>query len=265
MAGTKDDDTTFDNLLWWFLSSELAWLASRELAFVSKWIGEKAAKRYLRELLVGFTFMSGWYAELEIEEIADPRTGLITSFTSFPAVRRALWHDRDYPGIDWESSSAVYVGPVMRLHKNPDGSESVVRDCRASVRITVELLRFRHSLVVHNLCSRGLMPWSESVVEPVTQPVEQPESKPESKPKIDPFKTGGRPTAAHLVQAEARRRIKDGEVTVKRGGLSAFAKVLEEWWEPERQRYDPPGPPIQQKHIADVVRSAWNEALAKAS
>ena len=58
-------------------------------------------------------------------------------------------------------SSAVYVGPVMRLHKNPDGSESVVRDCRASVRITVELLRFRHSLVVHNLCSRGLMPWSE--------------------------------------------------------------------------------------------------------
>ena len=60
MAGTKDDDTTVDNLLWWFLSSELAWLASRELAFVSKWIGEKAAKRYLRELLVGFTFMSGW-------------------------------------------------------------------------------------------------------------------------------------------------------------------------------------------------------------
>ena len=44
MAGTKDDDTTFDNLLWWFLSSELAWLASRESAFAANALARKRPK-----------------------------------------------------------------------------------------------------------------------------------------------------------------------------------------------------------------------------
>jgi hypothetical protein len=50
---------------------------------------------------------------------------------------------------------------------------------------------------------------------------------PERPAPLDPFRTGaaGRPTAIEYIEAEARRRIDQGEVTPIRGGLTKFAKI----------------------------------------
>jgi hypothetical protein len=80
---------------------------------------------------------------------------------------------------------------------------------------------------------------------------------------LDPFRTGaaGRPTAAHLILAEAERRITEKEVTPTLGGLTAFSEDLEKWWAEKRLTFDPHGPPMEAGSIKNVVRELWNAAL----
>jgi hypothetical protein len=82
---------------------------------------------------------------------------------------------------------------------------------------------------------------------------------------VDPFRTGsaGRPSASHHVLDEAKRRISKGEVKVRRGGLASFARDLVNWWETERQKYNPPGPPLVSKTVQQTVRPVWHKALSK--
>jgi hypothetical protein len=76
-----------------------------------------------------------------------------------------------------------------------------------------------------------------------------------SEPQIDPFRSGapGRPSAIEVVLAEGRRRIEAGEDALRFGGLAEFARKLSEWWNHERMRFDPPGPPITAKTIANSL------------
>jgi hypothetical protein len=83
--------------------------------------------------------------------------------------------------------------------------------------------------------------------------------------EVDPFRTGaaGRPTASHLVVAEAKRRIEEGEVKPREGGLNDFANLLCKWWDTERLKYQPPGaPPLKPGSIKNAVRQLWNDARA---
>jgi hypothetical protein len=81
---------------------------------------------------------------------------------------------------------------------------------------------------------------------------------------VDPFRTGaaGRPSAAHLIEVEAGRRITNKEVTPTLGGLTSFSEDLETWWEKERHKpeYNPPGPPMKAGSIKNVVRKLWTAA-----
>jgi hypothetical protein len=81
---------------------------------------------------------------------------------------------------------------------------------------------------------------------------------------LDPFRTGaaGRPTAAHIVLDEAKRRIVEKEVTPTSGGLTAFSKKLADWWDVKRKASEPHGPEMKAGSIANVVRDEWNKALA---
>jgi hypothetical protein len=83
--------------------------------------------------------------------------------------------------------------------------------------------------------------------------------------EVDPFRTGaaGRPTASHLVVAEAKRRIEEGEVKPLKGGLNDFAISLFNWWEKERFKYQPPAPALKAGSLKNAgVRKLWKDALA---
>ena len=72
----------------------------------------------------------------------------------------------------------------------------------------------------------------------------------------------GRPTPAAAILAEAERRIREREVVPQQGGLAAFSKDLEKWWEVERHTYKPPGPKMGASGIRSCgVRDLWNAAL----
>jgi hypothetical protein len=157
MAGTDDDINTSDDQ-WWFLSPKLSRLANPELAFVAQHTGdEDAAKEFLWDGVLDKSIR--WYAEIEIHEDGDPvfraRAGLVTSII---AVDRGLWH-RDYFGMNWKASRGIYTGPTIRLQRDPNGSEHLIYDGRATVRIIARLMRFHHGDVMHRLRYRGLMPW----------------------------------------------------------------------------------------------------------
>jgi hypothetical protein len=156
----------------------------------------------------------------------------------------------------WDSS-AVWTGPVLEERQDSLG--------RQTAEIRVWGIRIHHAKFVEFLQGKGFQLRKADVMHQAGVPLQPaaPSEQPETQSEIDPFSTGGRPSAAHLVHAEACRRIENGEVTVRQGDLTAFAKVLETWWKEERKRYDPLGPPLTHGHIANVVRSMWNEALAK--
>jgi hypothetical protein len=82
---------------------------------------------------------------------------------------------------------------------------------------------------------------------------------------VDPFHTGGggRPTAMEFVLLEAERRIRDGEVELRRGLQQAFAEQLVTWWEKERKTHTPHGPKVTAKTIRNNLdfRNLWNQAL----
>lgn len=71
---------------------------------------------------------------------------------------------------------------------------------------------------------------------------------------VDPFKTGasGRPSAASLVEAEAERRIANGEVAPREDDLAKFFRDLAAWWEEKRRKYEPVGPPMKPRSIENV-------------
>jgi hypothetical protein len=50
-------------------------------------------------------------------------------------------------------------------------------------------------------------------------------------PTVDPFRTGapGRPSAAHFIVAEAKRRISSGQIVRQPRGLARFARDLYDW------------------------------------
>jgi hypothetical protein len=79
---------------------------------------------------------------------------------------------------------------------------------------------------------------------------------------LDPFRTGtpGRPTGAELVLAEFRRRLEAGEITPRPRGLSECAEQLATWYETERRRYAPPGPPLSGKRIQPIIRDEYRRA-----
>jgi hypothetical protein len=86
---------------------------------------------------------------------------------------------------------------------------------------------------------------------------------PEDSASPDLFRTGaaGRPTAAHLVLAEAERRIANKEVTPTPGGLTVFSEELADWWDKKRKSFEPHGPEMKAGRVANVVRETWNKAL----
>ena len=81
-------------------------------------------------------------------------------------------------------------------------------------------------------------------------------------PTVDPFRTGapGRPTAAHMIAAEAKRIISSGEVVPQRRGLARFARDLSDWWEQERLKLTPPGPAMKAGTIENKVRKLWRKS-----
>jgi hypothetical protein len=84
-------------------------------------------------------------------------------------------------------------------------------------------------------------------------------------PAVDPFKTGapGRPTVAHLVIAEAKRRIESGEAVLRKDGFTKFAEDLVAWNEEERKR-EPRRPAMKTGSIKNSTRKLWNRALSGA-
>ena len=156
---------------------------------------------------------------------------------------------------DWENSWAECVAP--------DGSH-----------YKLSLIQLNHADLLTELRELGLLP-----------PELEPESKAASSTDVgsapspvtpDPHRTGapGRPSATHIIEAEAKRRIddgkvqpasgriEDGKVRPAPGQLMAFAKVLESWW--EGKRHETSGPPIKAATIADRIRPLWNAALSNA-
>jgi hypothetical protein len=84
-------------------------------------------------------------------------------------------------------------------------------------------------------------------------------------PTVDPFRTGapGRPTAAHIIAAEAKRRISSGEVVPQRRGIARFARDLSNWWERERMKLTPPGPAMKAGTIENKVRDLWQNSQVR--
>ena len=86
---------------------------------------------------------------------------------------------------------------------------------------------------------------------------------------VDPFNSGagGRPSAMEFVLSEAKRRIRDGKVEVRRGKQEEFADALADWWEKERKKGTPPRPKVTAKTIRNNpdFRSLWRQALAAKS
>jgi hypothetical protein len=84
-------------------------------------------------------------------------------------------------------------------------------------------------------------------------------------PTVVPFRTGapGRPSAADLIVAEAKRRISSGEVVPQPRALARFARDLSNWWDGERKKFTPPGPAMKAGTIENKVRDLWQKSQAK--
>jgi hypothetical protein len=82
---------------------------------------------------------------------------------------------------------------------------------------------------------------------------------------VDPFRTGapGRPSAADMIRAEAKRRLSSDEAVPHPRGLARFAADLSNWWERERQKFIPPGPAMKAGTIENRVRDLWRKSQVK--
>ena len=157
--GNKASDDPITPEPFWFLDPQLHRLASVELRFVAQWTDhEKPAQEWIRELLA--LDWLPWWADIEVEELDDIRTVTRANrMTLVGSVRRWLWSKRDYPPIEWETSSSIYIGPSILIGKDPEGFEYPVFDSRGRVRIKASRIRFHHGFTVRRLCQEGLMPW----------------------------------------------------------------------------------------------------------
>jgi hypothetical protein len=89
-----------------------------------------------------------------------------------------------------------------------------------------------------------------------------PEQQPQDNAGPDPFKTGaaGRPTAVAIIQQEAERRIREGEVDPLLRKAGDVADELAEWWEVKRLKYTPPGPSVKTKTIYGYILPLWRNS-----
>jgi len=115
-----------------------------------------------------FWFLNPRLHRLASEPVEVQRANRMTLVGS---VRRWLWSKRDYPPIEWETSSSIYIGPSILIGRDPNGFEYPVFDGRGRVRIDVQRIRFHHGFTVRRLCQQGYMPWPE---EPLAEPPAEP-------------------------------------------------------------------------------------------
>lgn len=81
---------------------------------------------------------------------------------------------------------------------------------------------------------------------------------------LDTFRTGaaGKPTAADFIRSEVKRRIGAREVVPRRGDLEAYSRVMWDWYEKERHKFNPPGPEVKSPgSVENMIRPVWNCAL----
>ena len=183
MASKASDDPITPEPFW-FLDPQLHRLASVELRFVAQWTDhEKPAQEWIRELLA--LDWLPWWADIEVEELDDIRTVTRANrMTLVGSVRRWLWSKRDYPPIEWVTSSSIYIGPSILVGRDPDGFEFPVYDGRGRVRIDVQRIRFHHGFTVRRLCQQGFMPWPPEPSQPPTKPIVEGNAEPgETAPK----------------------------------------------------------------------------------
>ena len=85
--------------------------------------------------------------------------------------------------------------------------------------------------------------------------------EPAEQPTVEPFRTGsaGRPTASAQILAEFQRRVREGEVVPRRGGLKGESKHLATWWAGEQKKHSPPGPPVTAGTVENQIRKYWQE------
>jgi len=93
------------------------------------------------------------------------------------SVRRWLFR-RDYPPIEWATSSSIYIGPSILVGKDPDGFEYPVYDSRGRVHINIQRIRFHHGFTVRRLCQQGFMPWPPEPSQPPTKPIVEGNAEP---------------------------------------------------------------------------------------
>jgi hypothetical protein len=177
-VGNKASDDPSTPEPFWFLNPQLHRLASVELRFVTQWMDhEKPAQEWIRELLA--LDWLPWWADIEVEELDDIRTVIRANrMTLVGSVRRWLWSKRDYPPIEWETSSSIYIGPSILMGKDPDGFEYPVYDGRGRVRIDIQRIRFHHGFTMRRLCQQGFMPWPPELSQPPTKPIVEGNAEP---------------------------------------------------------------------------------------
>ena len=84
---------------------------------------------------------------------------------------------------------------------------------------------------------------------------------------VTSFRTGGagKPTARDFITAEFERRVRDGEVVPRRGGIQEEGKHLSSWWDQERVKYDRDRPPaVSHRTAENHIRERWQALSTKA-
>jgi len=176
MASKASDDPITPEPFW-FLNPQLHRLASVELRFVTQWMDhEKPAQDWIREELAHGWLP--WWADIEVKELDDIRTVVRANRMTFVgSVRRWLFR-RDYPPIEWATSSSIYIGPSILVGKDPDGFEYPVYDSRGRVHINIQRIRFHHGFTVRRLCQQGYMSWPPEPSQLPTKPIVEGNAEP---------------------------------------------------------------------------------------
>jgi hypothetical protein len=172
MAGTDGDDTTSAD--WW--------LASDELAFVTKFVdSEERAKAFLLDGVIN-DFIRWRCATLTVVEKRDFQANPPVE-TPLAAANLFFWRRAEHSRIavdwyvDWQTNCVVREGPVVRLGSDGMGNSFPIFDSRAPSSWTANLVRFHHGDVVTRLVTLGLIP---------RPPAPPPSSPPSPEPPIAP-------------------------------------------------------------------------------
>jgi hypothetical protein len=153
MAGTVDDNTI-----------PADWpLASDELAFVTKLVGEERAMEVMDSLLDDLAKgLIRWDCECDGLVVRGDFRAYPSLPITFAAARgRAFFWRRDEHSrlnVDWPASCAAWVGPLSGFGSDGMGNSWPTFDPCASTSLTASGVRFHHGDVVDRLVARGLMP-----------------------------------------------------------------------------------------------------------